>query len=93
MSRLASKRARSTANPFFPSRRLVASNPENPAPAALREHGRICYPSAPSRCACPRGPGELGGDASQGLGPRMRALGRAQPGSGCKALEGLLSRV
>jgi acetyltransferase len=25
---------------------LVASNPENPAPAALREHGRICYPSA-----------------------------------------------
>ena len=25
---------------------LVTSNPENPAPAALREHGRICYPSA-----------------------------------------------
>jgi acetyltransferase len=25
---------------------LVASNPENPAPATLREHGRICYPSA-----------------------------------------------
>ena len=25
---------------------LVVSNPENPAPAALREHGRICYPSA-----------------------------------------------
>jgi acyl-CoA synthetase (NDP forming) len=25
---------------------LVASNPENPAPSALREHGRICYPSA-----------------------------------------------
>ncbi len=25
---------------------LIASNPENPAPATLREHGRICYPSA-----------------------------------------------
>jgi acyl-CoA synthetase (NDP forming) len=25
---------------------LVASNPENPGPAALREAGRICYPSA-----------------------------------------------
>jgi acyl-CoA synthetase (NDP forming) len=25
---------------------LVASNPENPAPTALRENGRICYPSA-----------------------------------------------
>jgi acetyltransferase len=25
---------------------LVASNPENPAPAALREQGRLCYPSA-----------------------------------------------
>ncbi len=25
---------------------LVVSNPENPAPAALREMGRICYPSA-----------------------------------------------
>ncbi|MFK7898637.1 MAG: acetate--CoA ligase family protein [Myxococcota bacterium] len=25
---------------------LVASNPENPGPATLRENGRICYPSA-----------------------------------------------
>ena len=25
---------------------LAASNPENPAPAALREQGRLCYPSA-----------------------------------------------
>jgi acetyltransferase len=25
---------------------LVVSNPENPGPAALREHGRVCYPSA-----------------------------------------------
>ncbi len=25
---------------------LIASNPENPGPAALRESGRICYPSA-----------------------------------------------
>ncbi|MFP6654861.1 MAG: hypothetical protein VCB25_04490, partial [Myxococcota bacterium] len=25
---------------------LIASNPENPGPAALREAGRICYPSA-----------------------------------------------
>ena len=25
---------------------LVASNPENPAPATLREQGRLCYPSA-----------------------------------------------
>ena len=25
---------------------LVVSNPENPAPAALRDMGRICYPSA-----------------------------------------------
>ena len=25
---------------------LAVSNPENPAPAALRENGRLCYPSA-----------------------------------------------
>jgi hypothetical protein len=25
---------------------LVASNPENASPAALREMGRVCYPSA-----------------------------------------------
>lgn len=25
---------------------LVVSNPENPGPATLREHGRLCYPSA-----------------------------------------------
>lgn len=38
--------SRSHDKPVLTVTELVASNPENPAPAALREHGRLCYPSA-----------------------------------------------
>ncbi len=38
--------SRKHAKPVLAVTELVASNPENPAPAALREHGRLCYPSA-----------------------------------------------
>ena len=38
--------SRKHGKPVLSVTELVASNPENPAPAALREHGRICYPSA-----------------------------------------------
>lgn len=32
--------------PVLVATELVASNPENPGPATLRAHGRLCYPSA-----------------------------------------------
>lgn len=38
--------SRKHGKPVLAVTELVASNPENPAPAALREHGRLCYPSA-----------------------------------------------
>ncbi len=38
--------SRRHAKPVLAVTELVVSNPENPAPAALREHGRVCYPSA-----------------------------------------------
>lgn len=38
--------SRKHGKPVLAVTELVASNPENPAPAALKEHGRICYPSA-----------------------------------------------
>ncbi len=38
--------SRKHGKPVLTVSELVASNPENPAPAALREHGRLCYPSA-----------------------------------------------
>lgn len=38
--------SRAHGKPVLAVTELAASNPENPAPAALREHGRICYPSA-----------------------------------------------
>ncbi|MAG34607.1 MAG: hypothetical protein CL908_27375 [Deltaproteobacteria bacterium] len=38
--------SRKYAKPVLAVSELVASNPENPGPAALRENGRVCYPSA-----------------------------------------------
>lgn len=38
--------SRKHAKPVLSVSELVASNPENPGPAALREFGRVCYPSA-----------------------------------------------
>ena len=38
--------SRKHGKPVLAVSELVASNPENPAPAALREQGRLCYPSA-----------------------------------------------
>ncbi len=38
--------SRRHAKPLLSVTELVVSNPENPGPATLREHGRICYPSA-----------------------------------------------
>lgn len=38
--------SRKHGKPVLSVTELVASNPENPGPAALREYGRICYPSA-----------------------------------------------
>lgn len=38
--------SRKHGKPLLAVTELAASNPENPAPAALREHGRLCYPSA-----------------------------------------------
>ncbi len=38
--------SRKHAKPVLAVTELVASNPENPAPATLRELGRVCYPSA-----------------------------------------------
>ena len=38
--------SRKHAKPVLSVTELVASNPENAGPAALREAGRVCYPSA-----------------------------------------------
>ena len=38
--------SRRHAKPLLGVTELTVSNPENPAPATLREHGRLCYPSA-----------------------------------------------
>ena len=38
--------SRKHGKPVLAVTELAASNPENPAPAAARENGRICYPSA-----------------------------------------------
>lgn len=38
--------SRKHGKPVLAVTELAASNPENAAPAALREHGRLCYPSA-----------------------------------------------
>ena len=38
--------SRKHGKPVLAVTELVASNPENAAPAALRENGRLCYPSA-----------------------------------------------
>ena len=38
--------SRRHAKPLLGVTELMVSNPENPAPATLREHGRLCYPSA-----------------------------------------------
>jgi acetyltransferase len=38
--------SRKYGKPVLTVTELAVSNPENPAPAALREHGRLCYPSA-----------------------------------------------
>jgi acetyltransferase len=38
--------SRKHGKPVLAVTELAVSNPENPAPAALRENGRLCYPSA-----------------------------------------------
>jgi len=38
--------SRKHGKPVLAVTELSASNPENPAPAGLREQGRLCYPSA-----------------------------------------------
>ena len=45
-ARAAVEASRTHAKPVLSVSELVVSNPENPGPAALRELGRVCYPSA-----------------------------------------------